>query len=75
MHEWILAISYSLLNLELYKLYIYLFSQLTCWRVGFPLTPLDFSFCVNVVHFEQRRNLYLKFFITQMNNLNVLNRL
>ena len=75
MHEWILAICYSLLNLKLYKLYIYLFSQLTRRGVGFPLTLLDFSFCVNVVHFEQQRNLYLKFFITQMNNLNILNRL
>ena len=48
---------------------VYLFPQLTCRRIGFPLVTLDFSFCVNVVHFEQRKNLYLEFFITQMNNL------
>ena len=69
MHEWTRAISYSLLNLELYQLFIYLFSQLTCRRIGFPLVLLDFSFCVNVVLFKQRSNLYLEFFITQMNNL------
>ena len=69
MHEWTRAIGYSLLNLELYQLFIYLFSQLICRRICFPLVLLDFSFCVNVVLFEQRSNLYLEFFITQMNNL------
>ena len=75
MHEWIRAIGYSLLNLKLYQLYIYLFSQLTCRRIGFPLASLDFLFCVNVVHFEQQRNIYLEFFITQMNNLKCIKSL
>ena len=52
---------------------VYLFSQLTCRRISFLLAPLDFSFYVNAVHFEQRRNLYLEFLITQMNNLKCIN--
>ena len=59
MHEWIRAIGYLLLNLKLYQLYIYLFSQLTCRRIGFPLASLDFLFSVNIVYFEQQRNLNL----------------
>ena len=35
----------------------------------FSSGSIGFFICVNVVHFEQRRNLYLEFFITQMNNL------